>query len=70
MLAIVCSEIPCCKNSYRIETNANQLAGFYTIQFFTKKCLQTGYNFIYEYNLMQCWGVEIMSNDRSGKIVF
>lgn len=50
--------------------SANQLAGFYTMQYFTERCFLSGYNFIYNFSLMQFWGVEIRVDGRSCEIIF
>ena len=45
------------------------LAGFYTIRVFTKRCFRTDHNFNSNYSFMQRWGVEIRGDGRRGKIL-
>ena len=60
------------KNSHHIETSrliciVNQFDSFYKIQLFTKRWFQTGYNFVYKFNLMQWCGAKLREDGEAIK---
>ena len=47
-----------------------KLGGFYTMRVFTEVFLLTDYDFKFNYNFMQWWGIEIRGDHRRGKMIF